>query len=313
MLADQKERKSVRLGAAPPPVVRGGVAGDDGRQEAADVVAGGPEAPEGAALAVRVPGRQDARARRRPQALQWPAFSSFFSWEYLNWLLLPISLCMQAEGRVSAPALRMRGSFRVQPVDSEGSVNAGACPTARWQLLARLQQAVEAPEGQQQRVCGGCAEQDVDRRSRHQAACRMHAPQSTLRRECGLAPASSTERQSALVLEPDWKLKRCMYPCPDHTGHPNRRTGEQHDGRRARAQHARQELGEAVRDRQDGRQAPDLGQVHAQRGVLQHGRRRVRQAVARQVEAGVPARAAGVCSGLAVERCHSLDAIPCVR
>ncbi len=57
-------------GAAPPAVVRGGVAGDDGREEAANVVAGGPEAPEGAALAVRVPGRQDARARRRAQALR---------------------------------------------------------------------------------------------------------------------------------------------------------------------------------------------------------------------------------------------------
>ena len=53
-------------GAAPPAVVRGSVAGDDGRQEAADVVAGRPEAPECAALAVRVPGRQDARARWRP-------------------------------------------------------------------------------------------------------------------------------------------------------------------------------------------------------------------------------------------------------
>ena len=71
------------------------------------------------------------------------------------------------------------------------------------------------------------------------------------------------------------------------------RTGEQHDGRGARAEHARQELGEAVRDRQDGGQAADLGQVHAQRRVLEHGRRSVRQAVARQVEARVPARLCG--------------------
>ncbi len=70
---DKSIGRPLRPGAAPPAVVRGGVAGDDGRQEAADVVAGGPEAPEGAALAVRVPGRQDARARRRPQALPLPA------------------------------------------------------------------------------------------------------------------------------------------------------------------------------------------------------------------------------------------------
>ena len=37
-----------------------------GARKPPNVVAGGPEAPERAALAVRVPGRQDARARRRP-------------------------------------------------------------------------------------------------------------------------------------------------------------------------------------------------------------------------------------------------------
>ena len=58
-----------RVGAAPPAIKRSGVAGNDGRQEAANVIAGSPETPEGAALAVWVPGRQNARARRRPQTL----------------------------------------------------------------------------------------------------------------------------------------------------------------------------------------------------------------------------------------------------
>ena len=46
---------------------------------------------------------------------------------------------------------------------------------AGWRAAPRLQQAVEAPEGQQQRVRGGRAKQDVDRGGRHQAACRMQA------------------------------------------------------------------------------------------------------------------------------------------
>ena len=54
-------------------------------------------------------------------------------------------------------------------------------PPAGWQAAPRLQQAIEAPEREQQRVQG--AEQDVDRGCRHQAACRMHGFQAFGKRD----------------------------------------------------------------------------------------------------------------------------------
>jgi len=181
-------------GAAPPAVVRGGVAGDDGRKEAADVVAGGPEAPEGAALAVRVPGRQDARARRRAQALQaqaaaLPACQGLCSRQRpghqdARTRRRACAPCARGPACASRPGHTLTGKYpeshavgatapaMVATEDTRSGHTAQASTSnATPPGHAHLQQAVERPEGEQHRVGSGRAKEDVDRRRGYQAAC----------------------------------------------------------------------------------------------------------------------------------------------
>ena len=73
-----------------------------------------------------------------------------------------------------------------------------------------------------------------------------------------------------------------------------RRTCQEDPGGGAGAQHAAEELGESIRDWQDGGEASHGSHVQAERLVLQHGGRCEGQGVPGEVEAGISATHSGV-------------------